>query len=259
MINKISTIKLLHFTFGLFCSFQGKGQSSNGYWLPLKRLESIRTLKEDVCDSINLFPFQKIKIYSNNKVSLFGYMAADPTVCKMEPLSKNSWIVKQTYLYTLDIEPALIKNSVVTLKIQNDTLIVTLVNGNKSIVQQFVRKFGNVFLKDYREVEVGNILITGKYLDVDLDTIVFSETGSIEQHPNDLTEWDFIKYRFISYSLNGCYEPDSEKVVELTAKDGQMTKFNVKSSLKGLEFYGTHHIHGFWRCIFQHNFMARIN
>ena len=221
---------------------------TSGYWLPLKRLEQVGKLKMDTCDSAISYPFKKIKILPGQQISLFGFNAADPSVCTIsKQKEKGTWLVEDTILHTL--YPDYVMGSKIILKINDDTLNVYLTKNGVTFFQKFIGKYGNVSLKDYRETEIGNILIEGKYVSSESGGIVqFMDNGKMDFHSKDEPGRHFISYRFKNYAPESCRFSDRvpRGIVELTDTKGKQKEYFIKRTDTGIDFYTIKKVNRWW-------------
>lgn len=228
----------------------GKTQEiTDGFWLPLKRLEHIRELREDNCDSAIAFPLKKIKFLSNKEVSLFGFNAADPSVCSItQQQDPHTWKVEDSILHTL--YPQYVMGSKILLRLKKDTLYVYLSKNGVTFSQQFVRKYGNVKFTDYRETEVGNVYIKGIYLnETNSDTIIFKDNGKmVIRYKKGTAGLNFTSYRFKYYAPGSCSVGESmaRGVVEFSDAKGNKKEFFIKDSKTGIEVYKIIKMYRWW-------------
>lgn len=216
------------------------GQSQElEYWLPQKRLEKLSISKIDKCDSVYNYPFRKVVFISANRVALFGFKGADPSLCKIIPLKQmGSWKVKDTIFHTLP--PNIAMGSKVALKVWNDTLYVTLSKNDVFFTQKFIRGYRNIHFTDNKETEVGNILLSGRYLLNKGDTAIqFEDNGIIRAYSKNIrTNWNYNFYGFKHYAPGSCRGVDSLAIgiVEFSG-NGLRHNYFIKGTNKGIDFY----------------------
>ena len=228
---------LLLFLFFLSCN--GRTQDiESACWLPLKRVEEVYHLKVDKCDSLREYPFKKIKFISNQSVSLFGFGASDPDVCKLIQLNDSrNWSVETSTFNTLAHYPSIYRNSTVLLNIDKGILYVRLANKGDTIIQKFVNEYAGVKFTDYRETDVGNLFIYGKFEDDKGDIIKFSENGKIDYYSKEnKNKQIFTSYNFRSYTME-CEEYMPRRIIELTSVNTKKNLYLVKNINNRLDFY----------------------
>ncbi len=218
-------------------SFNMNSQTLSGYWVPLKRIEQIEKFKIDRCDSLNEFPFKKIKFYSSRKVSLFGYDAPDPDMCSIVRTGNGEWHVENLVLNTLYPEYA--KGSKIILRIKNDTLTTSLTKNGNTFFQKFVRKYSGITFTNYWETEIGNLLVKGKYtIDGSGDTMQFFGNGKITvKSANGRKVKNFISFKFDQYSMDCKTENTPRKIIKLTNFKSKTQLYFMRRTKKGFDFY----------------------